>query len=279
MAAALRGSPDFMLDCAIKGTRNIAAAARAQDLKRVIYISSMSVYDSLKLSDGGIISEESPLEECPKLRGTYSLAKRRAEDEALAHLRDTRPQWTILRPSVIVGERYDLFSPVGNKTGSFLFCAGSRDRILSLVHVEDVALALIKLIPNSTGASRVFNLSAESVTQKAYVEQFIRQAGYHNLRVLYIPYWMVRCVAGVLAMLRRFSRRIPEVSNRRLASLYRSTCVSTEAIRNETGWQPRQNLLDVLLAEAEGSNVRTAKPKFSEGIQVAASVRDSGTAL
>src|SRR5262249_6191940 len=54
-AAALTGSSQFMLDCAFKGTQNVAEAAKVCKLKRVIYISSMSVYDSLKLDDGKAI--------------------------------------------------------------------------------------------------------------------------------------------------------------------------------------------------------------------------------
>ena len=59
MAAALHGTSGFILDCAIKGTKNVAVAAKSCDLKRVIYISSMSVYDYLNLRDGDVISEAS----------------------------------------------------------------------------------------------------------------------------------------------------------------------------------------------------------------------------
>jgi len=278
-AAALRGSSDFMLDCAIKGTRNIADAAKIHNLKRVIYISSMSVYDSLKLCDGEIISEGSPLEEFPQLRGSYSLAKRRAEDQALGHLRDVRPQWTILRPSVIVGERYDLFSPVGKKTGKLLFCAGSKRRILNLVHVQDVASAILNLIRNDAAAGRIFNISADAVKQEAYIDQFIRQAGYHHLKVIYIPYWIARAAAGILTAASPLSRRIPIITRRRLASLYRSTFTNTKAIRTQIGWEPRPNLLGALLVEAQGLNVPAANGRISASIHLDARLGNSRTAL
>ena len=76
MAAALKGSPEFMLECSVKGTKNIAGAAHTSNLRRVVYLSSMSVYDYVKLRDGDVITEDSPLEEFPALRGTYSQAKR-----------------------------------------------------------------------------------------------------------------------------------------------------------------------------------------------------------
>src|SRR5207302_2447750 len=225
------------LDCAIRGTKNVAGAAKTSCLKRVIYISSMSVYDCVNISDGEAISEESPLEKFPELRGAYSLAKRRAEDEALSHLGDILPQWTILRPSVIVGDRHDLFSPVGLRLGELLLCPGSGTKTLRLVHVEDVATAIVKVIQNEGTRGCIYNLSSEGITQKSYINQFIRKAGYGKLRVIYIPLWMASSVAVVLRFLRLLSNKVPIISQRRLASLYQSVRVNSDAIIHGTGWR------------------------------------------
>jgi predicted dehydrogenase/nucleoside-diphosphate-sugar epimerase len=256
-AAALNGGSDFVLDCAIKGTKNVAAAAKYYGLKRVIYISSMSVYDCVNLSDGEVISEHSPLEEFAELRGTYSLAKRRAEDEALAHLDDGPPPWTILRPSIIVGEKHNVVSPVGKQLRNFLFCFGSKTRMLRLIHVEDVARAIAIVIQSGHTAGRVFNLTGEGVGQQEFIDQFVRRIGYDDLRVVYVPYSMAWAVACVLSGLRQFSGKIPNINKRRLASLYRSVGANSDALRCETGWQPRKNLLQMLVAETQGSNIIT----------------------
>lgn len=253
MAAALNGASEVMLDCAVNGTKNVALAAERGNVKRVIYVSSMSVYDCLKLHDGEVISENSPLEEQPQFRGAYSLAKRRAEDEALAHLRDEQTQWTILRPSVIVGENHDVFSPLGKKLGKFLLCPGSGKKMLRLIHIDDVASAVIKVIQNDGTGRRIFNLSAEEVSQQEYIDRFIRKIGYDNLRVIYIPLWMARFAAGALGILRLLSRKIPNINRRRLASLYRTTAVNSDAIKSKTGWEPRKNLLQSLVDDAQSS--------------------------
>src|SRR5262249_23019789 len=218
-AAALTGSSQFMLDCAFKGTQNVAEAAKVCKLNRVIYISSMSVYDSLKLDDGKAISEDSPLEQSPELRGTYSLAKRRAEDEALSHLHDYDCRWTILRPSVMVGNGQNLFSPVGKKIGNVLVCPGSAKKILQLIHVEDVSEAIVNVLQNDSTRGRIFNLSDGGITQKDYIKQCIQKKGHSNLWVIYIPFWLASFAAGTLKSLRLISRRIPDINNRRLASL------------------------------------------------------------
>jgi predicted dehydrogenase/nucleoside-diphosphate-sugar epimerase len=266
-AAALRGSSEFMLDCALKGTQNIAEAAKTCDVKRVVHISSMSVYDSFKLRNGDVVSENSPLEESPQLRGAYSLAKRRAEDEALSHLHDRAPGWTILRPSVIVGGGHDPFSPLGKKIGNLLLCPGFGKRTLELIHVEDVTAAIVKIVQNGGTRGRIFNLSVDGVTQQAYIDQFIRKSGYDNLHVVYIPYWLARSASSALRTLRVFSPKIPKIHKRRLASLYRSVKANSDAIGAATGWQPRKNLLQILAIEAKGSEIITLehspKPTFN----------------
>jgi len=267
MAAALHGTSGFILDCAIKGTKNVAVAAKSCDLKRVIYISSMSVYDYLNLRDGDVISEESALEEFPQLRGAYSLAKRGAEDEALSHLQDMRPQWTMVRPAVIVGEDHDLFHPLGKKVGKLLLCPGSGKKILPLIHIADTATAIVKLLETDGTSGRMFNLSAEGITQQEYIDEFIRKTGYENLHVVYIPYWLARAGTGVLSAVRVFNSKIPNIDNRRLASLYRSVGANSEAIRAETGWQPRKNLLETLVTEAQGSKVMTVNCAPPDDVQ------------
>lgn len=276
VAAALQGSPQFMLDCAIKGTQNVSEAAKACDLKRVIYMSSMSVYDCLGLHEGELFSEGSALEEFPHLRGTYSLAKRRAEDIALSHLCDTRPGWTILRPSVIVGKVGDILSPLGKKFGNLLICSGSSEKVLRLIHVDDVAAAIENLIRNDATQGQIFNLSDNGVTQRQYINEVIRKSGYENIRVIYIPYWLARLATVGLGSLRLLSRRIPQVNKRRLASLYRNVRANSAALTATTGWQPRKDLLEALAAEARSLKTAASAPPNPTKV-VTSSRKDAGT--
>jgi predicted dehydrogenase/nucleoside-diphosphate-sugar epimerase len=257
MAAALQGSPEFMLDCAVKGTQNVAEAAQACKLERVVYISSMSVYDAVKLRTGDFMSESSRLEEFPQVRGTYSLAKRLAEDNALSHLQGDSPSWTILRPSVIVGNGHDVFSPIGSKIGNLLLCPGPAKKILRLIHVDDVASAIVNVIQNSGTRAGIFNLSNGPIDQEQYIDKFIRKTASENIRVIYIPYWVARLAACALTILRPLSRRIPIIHKRRLASLYQNVQANSDAIKKATRWEPRENLLKTLIDETEASKIVT----------------------
>jgi 2-alkyl-3-oxoalkanoate reductase len=252
LAAGLRGTPGFVLDSCVQGTKNVAVAARSAGLKRVIYMSSMAVYDYAKLRDSDIITEETLLEPCPELRGTYSLAKRRAEDVALSHLYDTSPAWTILRPSVIVGKGHDIFAPVGLKVGNVLVCLGSARKHLRLIHVEDVGAAILGLIHNKGTSGHVFTLSHPgSLTFRDYVERYIRQQGYKSMVAFYVPYWLASLGMMAIMGLRKLTGKGPSISARRLAYLYRDVHVNSSAIKEQTGWQPCGNLLERLKVGGE----------------------------
>jgi predicted dehydrogenase/nucleoside-diphosphate-sugar epimerase len=252
LAAGLRGTPGFILDSSVQGTKNVAEAARSAGLKRVIYMSSMAVYDYAKLRDSDVITEDTSLEPCPELRGTYSLAKRRAEDVALSHLHDASPAWTILRPSVIVGKGHDIFAPVGLKVGSVLICLGPARKHLRLTHVEDVGAAIIRLIHDERAGGRVFTLSHPgSLTFRDYVDGYIREQGYKNIAAFYVPYWLTSL--GVMAIMgvRKLTGKGPSINMRRLAYLYRDVHINSSAIKEQTGWQPCGNLLERLKVGGE----------------------------
>ena len=250
-AAALHGSAKLIVDSAVEGTKNVALAAKQNGVKRVVYLSSMSVYNLFNLPDGEAISEQTPLEQLPQERGAYTLAKRRAEDEALRCLADSSPSWTIVRPSVVVGRKYDLFSPVGKQVGNILIGFASPKKLLRLIHVDDVARAISEILRNDGTKGRIYNLSSRAVAQRDYVNGLRRRQGLANLRVVYVPYWLMRGIAGLCNSMNALVSRVPRISPRRLASLYRDVDIHCEPIGGQSGWHPEENLLERLRTESQ----------------------------
>ena len=250
-AAALRGSAKLVVDSAVEGTKNVALAAKQNGVKRVVYLSSMSVYNLFDLRDGEVISERTPLEELPQERGAYSLAKRRAEDEALRCLSDGSPSWTIVRPSVVVGRKYDVFSPIGKRMGNILIGFESPKKLLRLIHVDDVARAISEIIRNDDTKGRIYNLSNRGMAQRDYVNGLLRRRDLAHLRVVYVPYWLMRGIAAVCPSINALVSRVPRISSRRLASLYRDVEIHCEPIGGQSGWHPEENLLERLRTESQ----------------------------
>jgi predicted dehydrogenase/nucleoside-diphosphate-sugar epimerase len=257
LAAPLKGPQDFIVRCVVEGTKNVVEAARSSGIKRVIYMSSMSVYDYAKLRDGDAITEKSPLEEQPEQRGAYSLAKREAETIALAHLTDKSPSWTIVRPSMVVGKGSNMFSPAGVKIGNVLLVFGSRSKHLRLVHVEDVARALVEIIQHASTAGRLYTISsAGELTLREYIDRYIR-IRYPEIKAIYIPYWCCAPLVRAVAALRNVIGKGPNISMRRLAYLYRDVRVDIGNIVHDVGWRPKQDLLGELANEICGVDIRS----------------------
>ena len=244
MAAGMKGSSEFMVDSCVRGTQNVAEAAARQKVKRVIYMSSLSVYDYSAQRSGADFSETSPLEPQAESRGAYSLGKRRAEDIALAHLNDPMTPWTILRPSLIVGGSSDILSPVGSKVGNNLLSFSSSRKRLALVHVEDVATAILQVLSHPNTQAQIYVLSdPDHVTVRQYVKACVRNR-YPGLRVLNVPYVALRSLGLMATLVKKitgFGRQHQPPSSPLLVSQRRSRQRSLapghgmEALRQSAG--------------------------------------------
>ena len=251
LAAGMSGSTEFIVDSCVRGTQNVATAAAEQRLRRVIYISSFSVYDYTRLKNGECITENSLLEERPELRGGYSLGKRRAEEIALSHLPDSAPAWTILRPSLVVGNGRHVLSPLGPKFGNVVVCMGRARHNLLLIHVEDLASAILHAMESDNTRGRVFTVTNSPIKTRDYVKECVRCGEYKRVRVVYVPYLVVRTGALIAAILKKGLGRGPALNRRRLLSVYRNADAGPALLTQETGWQPTENLLQRLREEAQ----------------------------
>jgi nucleoside-diphosphate-sugar epimerase len=265
-AAGMKGSHEFMVDSCVRGTQNVAEAASVQGVKRVIYMSSLSVYDYARQRNGTEFTETSPLEEQAETRGAYSLGKRRAEDVALSHLADSATPWTILRPSLIVGNGSDICVPVGLKIGNNLVCLGRPGKRLPLVHVEDVATAVLQILQKPNTKGKVYVLSdADTITVRKYVKACLRSR-FKDLRIVYIPYMVARVGGLTVALVKRLTGFGPSINRRRLLSLCRDIGASSALLQQHTGWRPAGDLLKRLDQEAEG--VQSEQVSVDNHVQV-----------
>jgi predicted dehydrogenase/nucleoside-diphosphate-sugar epimerase len=246
-AAVLRGNPEVMRATAVNGTENVAKAAARQGCKRVIYLSSMSVYDYTKLQDGDSITPDSPLEAEPERRGAYSWSKRLAEDVALGGLTDTTVPWTILRPSEVVGGGRDVLAPLGIRVGKSVICGGRSNKNLRLIHVDDLAAAVGNVLQCEATAGRVFTLSIpRPLPLRDYVAAVRRD---HTVRghIIYVPYLVARVSGQLLNLMLKIVGRGPALTERRLSYLCRDLLANSEPLMAATNWQPMKYLPEDLV--------------------------------
>lgn len=123
-AGAIAGTPETLAAANVEGTRRLAAAARQAGTARFVHVSSLAARE-------------------PGLSG-YALTKRLGEREVIDGLPPER--WVILRPPVVYGPGDPATLPlIEQLTKTTAWLPGSRRQRFSLLHVDDLARALIHL--------------------------------------------------------------------------------------------------------------------------------------
>src|SRR5205823_1192639 len=103
LGAAMKGGPFEFQSGTIWGTRNIVEACERHGVRKLVYVSSMSVLDHAGHEAGVPVNEASPYEPQASRRGLYSQTKLEAERTVLAAATEGRIQAVVLRPGQIFG--------------------------------------------------------------------------------------------------------------------------------------------------------------------------------
>lgn len=248
--AALSGTKDYILDSNVGGTKNVARVAGEEGVKRVIYISSLSIYDYFSMRKGDVITEDSPLENNPEIRGAATLGKRLAEEVALANLAGSEPSWTILRPALIFGNNRDIVSLFGQRVGNLVVRFGSRRKLMRLIHVRDVSSVVVRVIQTDATRGRKYTLShPDRMKAGEFLRECIWQSRRQKIRVVYIPYLFGRLAFTALGLALRIVGKRFKVDKRKLAYACRNIKVDSTSIMRDTGWRPSKGLLHQLQEE------------------------------
>lgn len=186
MRAALAGrSWDAVFD--VSGFVMAAGGSDIEDLLdlvdgttgRYVYVSSIMAYDQAWV---GVVpwSEDQPTD--PSGPGSYGGFKAVAEAAMLARHTATRFPVTIVRPAAIYGPRNNIYDM---ETPMFLRLLQGRPILLphsglvtaSYGHVDDLCAAMVAMVDVDAAVGEVFNVTAEAVTTRRYVEELAAIVG------------------------------------------------------------------------------------------------------
>lgn len=199
-AADTVGTEDGGQRITLGGTLNVLEFCDEFAIKSLIYISSCSVYETASVNHGELIDENAQLEPYPEKRGAYSHYKLLADEAARTAMSRGTTDIVVLRPATIYDDSLAKIPPnIGHAIGkSILLVIGSRQHLLSLVHVENVAESVLQSIKNNKAISGIFNVvDNEGVTKGQYIENVIRKNNPHLL-VIYLPFFVIHfCVACI----------------------------------------------------------------------------------
>ncbi len=238
VGAAMKGGKEEFEQGTVWGTRNIVDACVRHGVKRLVYVSSMSVVDHAGHRNGTPITESSPLEPHPDRRGVYTQTKVRAEQMVLEAIREQGLRAVIVRPGQIFGPGAEHVTPNGviGIAGRWIV-AGDGSRQLPLVYRDDVIDALI-LAEHAEGAlGQIINVvDTTTVTQNDYLLAASRK---QTLRIQRMPVWALAVLAWKIEVLGKMMKRDVPLSRYKIQSLKPLWPFETAKAREVLGWSPR----------------------------------------
>jgi len=255
--AAAFGDLPSQLAGTVLATENLLAALPAR-LRRIIHVSSLSVYDFDAPRFGGVLDETTPLEAAPLRRDAYTQTKLIQERLVRDHAARAGTELVVVRPGAIYGPGKDWDAGTGLKAGRFdlIFAPFARMR---LIHVDNCADAIVAALGVPlTGPLTVNLIDPEQPSHWRY-HGLARRAGVATGIAIPVPYIAVLALGGSARLASKlFFRgraRLPELLDLpRQRVRWRPLRYPNARARAALGWRPRLDLTQgvATLPEAKG---------------------------
>jgi predicted dehydrogenase/nucleoside-diphosphate-sugar epimerase len=238
VGAAMKGPKEEFEQGTVWGTRNMIDACLRNHVKRLVYISSMSVLDHASHVTGVPVTETSPYEPFPDNRGAYTQTKLRAEQMVLDAIKDKGLPAVILRPGQIFGPGAEQVTPNGviGIAGQWIV-AGAGKRKLPLVYRDDVVDAMLLAATSESAKGALINIvDPTDIDQNQYLRQcapYLKRA-----KIRRVPVWFLMCAAVGIEMLGKILKRGVPLSRYRIRSLNPLNPFDVSRAKLLLGWSP-----------------------------------------
>jgi nucleoside-diphosphate-sugar epimerase len=180
------------------GTRALLAAVEHARVGRLVHLSTVAVYG--RKDDGQVVRPADGYDPFPELRDDYAWSK--IEAERWVHLyRHRGLDAVVLRPGIVYGGRRDFVARVARRaSGSLLVVLGSPGMLLPLVHVRDVAEAVVRALRIRSAPAEPLDLVAPGMpTQAEYLARRSAARGEHLVPIYAPAARLLRRIAAVPA--------------------------------------------------------------------------------
>lgn len=189
LAAAMGGSENDFVTGTLEGTENVVRLCEKYKVKRLMYLSSMSVLHLSKITISDIVDESWDYEPRPEKRGYYTKYKLLAEKVVLDAVKRSSLPACILRPAEVLFPDRPLISIAGGKEiGPAVLSFWDEDSNIALISVDDLVSIMVRLWASGDFEGEILNLSDPYlVSQGAYLAAYQRHCGISK-KVVRIPF-------------------------------------------------------------------------------------------
>jgi nucleoside-diphosphate-sugar epimerase len=250
LAAAKSGDIYAQYAGTVVATENLLATMTEANVRRIVAISSMAVYDYLHMKSGTVVDEESPLDvECVD-RDEYAHTKLAQENLVRDHAIKHGWDFTILRPGVIYGKDNLWTARLGQQGKRVWVRIGARAQV-PLTYVENCAEAVVLAAEKDEATGQTLHvIDDDPPTQRRYCSMLCRRTTPRPL-VVPVAWSIMRAVAGVAGVTNRLLFRgrakIPGLFIRaRLHARSKPLKYPNSRIKKVLGWKPRYSLAEAL---------------------------------
>lgn len=239
MAALVRSSaknPDEFFETNAQGTLNLLKASEKNKIKKFIFVSSLSTYDTIKQS----ITNEESLIKPKKYFSEYAESKAKAEELVIKYS-ESGFSYIIIYPTRVFG-----IGPLTDANGAtkaislylknrLPFIINKGEQFSSWAFVEDVARGIVKAV-NTLALNEKYILGGENKTLSDVYDIADRLSGKKHLRVN-LKTSSALSLASAIEFLSKIFHKKPLVTREWLEYVMESQKVSSEKAMGQLNYQ------------------------------------------
>jgi len=217
----------------VTATRQLAEAARANNVRRFVYTSSIAVYGPVL---SGVVDETQP--HWPVY--AYGETKSLGEQAALATQTD-RFGVTVIRPAMVYGARGSSWTtlPVNLAKSGLPSLIGGGYGFSHPVYVENLVDAYLLAAECNEAVGEAFTISDGDVPWREFYGRYAAMAGKRARSIPVALAWIAALAAEVAA---KIMRRPPPISRAQLGFMTGQAQLSTAKAQHLLGWSPHLSL-------------------------------------
>lgn len=225
-----------------KGTRNVVREAVRAGVRRFVHLSSVSVYG--RVPDVPL-QEDSPLK---KIRDPYGDTKIDAENILLDQARQGKLDLTIIRPTVVYVPGDNKFLPtlIENVRNPGFRIIGKGSQSVDLVHVEDVAAVVLRVLEDPRSIGKAYNLTNPANPSWDDMVRMVSSELGLPIPERHVPYRIAYLLAGIMERVSRLTGKPPRLNRYTVRVVGRQYHYLTNAAERDLGFAPSVGLLDGL---------------------------------
>jgi nucleoside-diphosphate-sugar epimerase len=251
LAAAKAGDVYAQYGGTVVATENLLWAMTQAGVKRIVHVSSFSVYDYMKMREWSLLDENTPVEHDAFDRDGYAHTKLVQENLVRGHAQENGWTFTVLRPGMIFGKDNLWNARIGTQAGRRLWIRTGAWAKLPLTYVENVAEAIVLSAERAEAAGQTLNVVDDDTPSQRQFVSALRRRQSPRPFVLPVSWTAMRALARSAWLTNKYllgnRAKVPSLLVPcRLHARLKPLRFSNQKIKTVLGWKPRYALEEAI---------------------------------